>query len=111
MKKSHVIFIFVATYFLIFGVVGALYKPDYINFLHMILNSFFAFAWCKTHAVENNKNIDLRYLILAFLFPVIGLSIYLFKFFGLKIGALKTLQVMLFYMFCLLLYLLPFYYL
>ena len=111
MKKSHTILIFVAVYFLIFGVVGALYKPDYLNFLHMILNSFFAFIWCKTHAIENNKKTGIQYLILALLFPVIGLSIYLFKFFEFKIGALKTLQVILFYMFCLLLYLLPFYYL
>lgn len=100
-----------AVYFLIIGVVKALYKPDYIDFFHMILNAFFAFAWCKTHAIENNKKIDLRYPILALFFPVIGLSIYLFKFFGIKIGALKSLQVILFIMFCILLYLLPLYYL
>lgn len=111
MKKTHTILIFVAVYFLIFGIVEALYKPDYINFLHMIFNSFFALIWCKIHATENNKKIDLRYLVLALFFPVIGLSIYLFKFFGYKIGALKTLQVILFYMFCLALYLLPIYYL
>lgn len=111
MKKLHTILIFVAVYFLIFGVVGALYEPDYINFLHIILNSFFAFAWCKIHAVENNKKVDIPYLLLALFFPVIGLSIYLFKFFGFKIGGLKTLQVILFYMFCSALYLLPFHYL
>ena len=111
MKKSHIILIFVAAYFLIFGVIGALYKPDYVNFLHMILNSFFAFAWCKIHAIENNKKIDFRYLLLALFFPVIGLSIYLIKFFGFKIGGVKTLQVILFFMLCSALYLFPFYYL
>ncbi len=111
MKKSRTILIFVAVYFLTFGIVGALHKPDYIYFIHMIFNSFFAFFWCKTHAIENNKKVDFRYLLLAFLFPVIGLSIYLFKFFGLKVGALKTLKVILYYLFCLLLYLFPFYYL
>jgi len=111
MKKSHTFLIFVAAYFLIFGVVDALYKPDYINFLHMILNSFFAFFWCKTHAFENNKKVNIPYLLLALLFPVIGLSIYLFSFFGFKIGGVKTLQVILFCGLCLTLYLLPLYYL
>lgn len=111
MKKSHTVLIIVVVSFLIFGIIGAIFKSDIIKFLHMILNSFFAFFWCKVHGVENNKKIDLRYLILATLFPVIGLSVYLFKYFGIRVGALKTLQVILFCAVCIILYLIPFYYL
>lgn len=109
MKKSHTILIFVAVYFLIFGIVEVLYKPDDINFLHMILNAFFAFIWCKIHAVENNKKPGLQYYIFASFFPVIGISIYLFKFFGFKKGGIKTLQFILFFILCMALYLLPSY--
>jgi len=56
MKNTHIILIFVAVYYLIFGVVAALFTLDSgIKFLHIILNAFFAFTWCKIHAVENNK--------------------------------------------------------
>lgn len=109
-KKSHIILIFVAVYFLIFGVVEALFKlDDGIKFLHMILNAFFAFTWCKIHAVENNKKPGLQYYIFASFFPVIGISIYLFKFFGFKKGGVKTLQAILFFILCIALYLLPLY--
>jgi len=36
------------------SVVGALYRPDYVNFHHLILYSFCAFTWYKIHAIENN---------------------------------------------------------
>jgi len=111
MKKTRIIIIFAAFCFFIFGVVDALFKPEGIRFIHMILNAFLAFIWCKTHAVEHNKKIGFIYLVFVLVFPVIGISIYLFKFFGFKLGSQKILQVILFYILCLLLYLSPIYYL
>ena len=75
----------------------------------MILNTLFAFIWCTEHAIENNKSTGVFYRILAALFPLIGISIYLFKFFGFKTGGTKTLQVILFFILCISLYLLPSY--
>lgn len=109
MKKSHIILIIVAIYYLIFGIAEDIYKPIDIKFFHMILNTLFAFIWCKEHAIENNKSTGVFYRVLAALFPLIGISIYLFKFFGFKTGGTKMLQVILFFILCISLYLLPSY--
>ena len=109
MKKSHIILIIVAIYYLIFGIAEDMYKPIDIKLFHMILNTLFAFIWCTEHAIENNKSTGVFYRILAALFPLIGISIYLFKSFGFKTGGTKTLQVILFFILCISLYLLPSY--
>ncbi len=65
---------------------GPLYLP------HTVLIAVLTFAWCKSHARENNVVSPGSYPVLCAIFPPLGVPVYFFKFFGFRNGGTKVLK-------------------
>ena len=96
MKTSNNYLIAMAVIAFIVGLGEILLGNINLKFIVGVANTILVFGWCKAHAIENNKTSFGGYRIFAALFPIIGVPVYLFKFFGFKHGVIKLLKAVLF---------------
>jgi len=81
---------------------GPLYLP------HTVLVAVLTYAWCKSHARENNVVSPGSYPVLSAIFPPLGVPIYFFKFFGFRSGGMKVLKSFGFFAITMASYLIPY---
>lgn len=97
MKNSNTYIILCLATFIIIGTVTAMDFESSSFYLGMrivslVIIGLFVFAWCTFHAAENNINYTGLYRYLAAIFPIPGVPIYLFRFFGLKRGGIMFIK-------------------
>jgi len=97
MKNSNKYIILCLVTFLIYGTVTAMdFESKSIYSVMLIATpvifGLFVFAWCTYHAAENNISYTGLYRFLAAIFPIPGVPIYLFRFFGLKRGGVMFIK-------------------
>ncbi len=83
-------------------------RGGYLFLTIQSLTAFFAiyviFLWSKCHANENDKVVSNGTHLLSAVFPMIGLPVYFIRYFGFKIGSVKSIQAFLFGIFAGMLY-------
>lgn len=97
MKNSNTYIILCLVIFFINGIFTAIGFESSSFYLGMriaslVIIGLFVFAWCTFHAAENNVGYTGLYRFLAAIFPIPGVPIYLFRFFGFKRGGVMFIK-------------------
>lgn len=115
-KESNLYLVGMIASFLFAGIIEGYFDFDGINasnasITHTVLLMFLIWGWCKMHAMENNIGDEGGYFLFAALIPLLGVPVYLVKFFGLKQGIIKILKAMVFSCILIVCYFIPVIYL
>lgn len=97
MKPSHKTIFVLLISFIVSSVIDEYIRISQgISDASYVVHAFFIAAcvliWCKQHAKENEQGNLKYYPLFCALLPPIGISVYAFKFFGVKRGMLLVLK-------------------
>ncbi|UZE97181.1 hypothetical protein [Alkalimarinus alittae] len=95
MNKSNFVLIVILISFLVSGIVEGIFSfsisdQQAITVAHSIFIAVCVFIWCGRHAKENELRKIGGYKVFCAVFPIIGVPVYFFRFFGFKSGTVKT---------------------
>ena len=112
MNKTNIHLLLIASSFLLTGFIETYVSVESQNAIaitHMIFLSIVFFSWCKSHAELYAVKEPRGAALLCGLIALIGVPAYFYRAFGAKVGTIKTLRSLVFFLFSVSLYSVAYY--